>query len=136
MRITGKGLADLFLDTPEYNAHGTATEVLSSGVPVLTLPGGKPHSSRVAASVILSLELPELVARTHADYQNIAVRLINSKKAFESVKAKLMGVREGHKLFDRRWWAIHLEKSFDMTWDIACAGEKPMHVIAAMRPTV
>eukprot|EP00960_Hanusia_phi_P047097 758232-Hanusia_phi.AAC.1 len=28
-RITGKRVADLFLDTPEYNAHGTATEVSS-----------------------------------------------------------------------------------------------------------
>lgn len=30
-RVRGKALADLFLDTPEYNAHGTATEVLSAG---------------------------------------------------------------------------------------------------------
>ena len=27
----GKGVADLFLDSPEYNAHGTATEVRGGG---------------------------------------------------------------------------------------------------------
>ena len=74
-KIRGKGAADIFLDTPEYNAHGTATEVLSGGGPVLTLPGSKAHSSRVAASVILALGLPELVARTIGEYENIAVRL-------------------------------------------------------------
>jgi predicted O-linked N-acetylglucosamine transferase (SPINDLY family) len=33
-KIRGKGAADIFLDTPEYNAHGTATEVLSGGVSI------------------------------------------------------------------------------------------------------
>ena len=35
-RFASKGLAHVFLDTPLYNAHGTATEVLSAGVPVVT----------------------------------------------------------------------------------------------------
>jgi len=38
-RFASKGLAHLFLDTPLYNAHGTATEVLSAGVPVVTYAG-------------------------------------------------------------------------------------------------
>ena len=38
-RFASKGLAHLFLDTPLYNAHGTATEVLSAGVPVVTHAG-------------------------------------------------------------------------------------------------
>jgi predicted O-linked N-acetylglucosamine transferase (SPINDLY family) len=38
-RFASKALADVFLDTPLYNAHGTATEVLSAGVPVVTYAG-------------------------------------------------------------------------------------------------
>jgi predicted O-linked N-acetylglucosamine transferase (SPINDLY family) len=34
-----KGLGDLFLDTPLFNAHTTGGDVLWSGVPILTLPG-------------------------------------------------------------------------------------------------
>jgi hypothetical protein len=35
-RFASKGLAHVFLDTPLYNAHGTATEVISAGVPVVS----------------------------------------------------------------------------------------------------
>mmetsp|Transcript_64394 Transcript_64394/g.158462 ORF Transcript_64394/g.158462 Transcript_64394/m.158462 type:complete len:654 (+) Transcript_64394:101-2062(+) len=128
-RVRGKGLADLFLDTPEYNAHGTATEVLAAGVPVLTLPGSKAHSSRVAASVVLSLRSPELVARTLQDYEAIAERLMSSKAAFSRVKRKLLSVRQGHALFDRRWWAHLVERSYAMIWDVAHAGHAHFHVI-------
>jgi predicted O-linked N-acetylglucosamine transferase (SPINDLY family) len=44
MRFASKGLAHVFLDTPLYNAHGTATEVLSAGVPVVTFAGDSFHS--------------------------------------------------------------------------------------------
>src|SRR5207248_3967897 len=42
-------LADLFLDTFPYNAHGTACDFLWAGVPVLTLAGGG-YAGRVGAS--------------------------------------------------------------------------------------
>eukprot|EP00961_Rhodomonas_salina_P275457 3721556-Rhodomonas_salina.1 len=34
-----KGLADIFLDTPWFNAHTTGVDALWSGTPLLTLPG-------------------------------------------------------------------------------------------------
>lgn len=108
-----------------------ATEVLSAGVPVLTLPGGKPHSSRVASSVVLGLGLPELVARTMDDYEDIAGRLVSSRRSLELVKGRLGAVRDGNRLFDKRWWADGLERCYGMLWDVAMAGEGPMHVISA-----
>ncbi|KAJ3216510.1 hypothetical protein HDU67_009377 [Dinochytrium kinnereticum] len=45
-------VADLFLDTPECNAHTTAADILWSGTPLLTFPKyGFRMCSRVAASV-------------------------------------------------------------------------------------
>lgn len=45
-------IADLFLDTPECNAHTTAADILWSGTPLLTLPKYEfKMCSRVAASV-------------------------------------------------------------------------------------
>ncbi|KAK3236403.1 hypothetical protein CYMTET_53455 [Cymbomonas tetramitiformis] len=44
-------LADLFLDSLQYNAHTTATDALWAGVPIITLPGGM-MQSRVAAGLI------------------------------------------------------------------------------------
>ena len=45
-----KGVCDLFLDTPLFNAHTTAKDALWSGVPVLTV-AGEGMASRVAASL-------------------------------------------------------------------------------------
>ena len=43
-RFASKGLAHVFLDTPLYNAHGTATEVISAGVPVVSYASNtSPH---------------------------------------------------------------------------------------------
>jgi len=161
-RITGKTVADLFLDTPEYNAHGTATEVLSAGVPVLTLPGPKAHSSRVAASVVLALEMPELVARTRDEYENIAVQMIQNPKITARIRQKLETSRNARPgpppgrclsldnylfqtvnfsakmpsgvkstLFDKKWWASVLERSFFQIWELWCAGESPRHTVTA-----
>jgi protein O-GlcNAc transferase len=45
-----KGLADVFLDTPEFNAHTTATDALWAGVPIVSLPGVN-MAQRVAGSL-------------------------------------------------------------------------------------
>lgn len=48
--LVAKSHCDLFLDTFQYNAHGTAAEAMWAGVPVLTFPGPK-MTARVAASL-------------------------------------------------------------------------------------
>lgn len=45
-----KAAADIFLDTPSYNAHSSGCDVLWAGLPILTIAGDK-MASRVAASV-------------------------------------------------------------------------------------
>ena len=52
-----KSLADLFLDSPVYNAHGTAADILWAGVPLVTLPQTK-MAARYLASLSLALTLP------------------------------------------------------------------------------
>lgn len=62
-----KGLSDLFLDTPLYNAHSTASDMLWARVPVLTLPQEK-MAARAAASIVMASGLGIGVARNTADY--------------------------------------------------------------------
>jgi predicted O-linked N-acetylglucosamine transferase (SPINDLY family) len=50
-RFASKGLAHVFLDTPLYNAHGTATEVISAGVPVVSYAS---NASLLSSSLPLS----------------------------------------------------------------------------------
>ena len=69
-----KALADVFVDTPQYNGHGTATDALWAGTPLLTLPGD-PQPARVAASLLLAVGLPQLVVHSLRAYEEQVVRL-------------------------------------------------------------
>ena len=83
-------VCDLFLDTPECNAHTTAADVLWSGTPLLTLPRyGYKMCSRMAASILIGA-LPkgkegrkarsELVADSEYEYEEMAVTLAGNMK--------------------------------------------------------
>lgn len=80
-------VCDLFLDTPECNAHTTAADVLWSSTPLLTLPRYEyKMCSRMAAS-ILKGALPkseagrqaaeDLIAGDDYEYENRAIKLAN-----------------------------------------------------------
>jgi predicted O-linked N-acetylglucosamine transferase (SPINDLY family) len=85
--ISRARVCDLFLDTPECNAHTTAADILWSSTPLLTLPRYEyKMCSRMAAS-ILKGALPkgeegeqaarELIARDEKEYEEFAIRLAN-----------------------------------------------------------
>ena len=54
-------LVDLFLDTPQCNAHTTGCDILWAGTPMITIMGEK-MATRVAASLLRAADLDELVA--------------------------------------------------------------------------
>ena len=57
--------ADLFLDTLPYNAHTTASDAVWMGLPLITTQG-KSFPARVAASILKSANMPELIAAVDA----------------------------------------------------------------------
>src|SRR5258707_194742 len=67
-------LADLFVDTLPYNAHTTASDALWAGLPLLTCLGTQ-FDGRVAASLLQTIGLPELVVPTMDDYEAMALAL-------------------------------------------------------------
>jgi len=87
-----KANAGLFLDTVLYNAHSTAADALWAGIPVLTLAREK-MASRVGASLALSLGLPQLVARTLGEYEELAVRLAQSPRKLAGLRRTLVSRR-------------------------------------------
>lgn len=54
-------LADLSLDNPITNGHTTTCDLLWSGLPIITYPATENMPSRVAASLCLALDCPEMV---------------------------------------------------------------------------
>lgn len=62
-------LADVFLDTYPYNCGSTSNDVLSAGVPLVTLYG-KTLVSRMGLSLLKSLNMIENIASSHQEYEN------------------------------------------------------------------
>lgn len=137
--ISRARVCDLFLDTPECNAHTTAADVLWSSTPLLTLPRYKyKMCSRMAAS-ILKGALPknvegeqaaaELIAEDDQAYEDMAVTLANGIKyhmargCYGQAEGRLWDLRRllfeakwNCALFDTRRWVRDLETAYEEAW--------------------
>ena len=103
--------ADLFLDTFPYNAHTTASDALWAGLPLVTLMG-ESFASRVAASLLNAIELPELVTTSQGEYESLAIELALNPKKLASIKLKLANNRLTTPLFDTHLFAKNLESAY------------------------
>ncbi|NJD33993.1 MAG: tetratricopeptide repeat protein [Betaproteobacteria bacterium] len=117
-------LADLFIDTLPCNAHTTASDALWAGLPVLTCMG-KSFASRVAASLLNAMELPELVTRTQEEYEAKAVEFATDLSKLREVKLKLEKNRLSTPLFDARLFARHVEAAYESMYARSQSGLLP-----------
>ena len=99
---------DIFLDTFNVNAHTTASDALTVGLPVVTLRG-KQFAARVAASILSHLELSELVTSTHNEYQALIIRLVEDSAARKSLKERILQKIKTSQLFNSAAYARSLE---------------------------
>lgn len=101
-------LADLFLDTPNYNAHATAADALWAGLPLLTLIG-ETFAGRVAASQLNSLGLNHLIVNSIHKYFEKALELANQPELLENIRAELESNRSNSPLFNTQRYVKDLE---------------------------
>jgi predicted O-linked N-acetylglucosamine transferase (SPINDLY family) len=104
-------VADLFLDTWPYNAHTTASDALWAGCPVVTLCG-ETFASRVAASLLTAVGLPELVTMDVDGYVRKAVTLARDATERERLRAFLDGHGRDSTLFDTAATTRALEEAY------------------------
>jgi predicted O-linked N-acetylglucosamine transferase (SPINDLY family) len=88
-------LADLFLDTFPYNAGTVASDALRMELPLLTLCG-EAFASRMAGSLLTSLNRPEGIATSRAEYIAKAIRLATDADAYRSFRAGFTYVAWAH----------------------------------------
>ena len=103
--------ADLFLDTSPYNAASTAVDALWAGLPVLTFIG-ETFSSRIAASILNSIGLNELITTSQLDYEKKAIELGNKETVFLNIKSKLKKNIKEKQLFNTKLYAYEIERLF------------------------
>jgi predicted O-linked N-acetylglucosamine transferase (SPINDLY family) len=101
----------LFLDTFPYNAGTTASDALWAGLPVLTLTG-RSFASRVAASLLNAIDLPELITNTQEEYEALAIELAMDSKKLADIKLKLAKNRLTAPLFDTPLFTKNLESAY------------------------
>jgi predicted O-linked N-acetylglucosamine transferase (SPINDLY family) len=125
--------ADLFLDTWPYNAHTTASDALWAGLPVVTY-AGETFASRVAASLLDAVGLPQLACPTIADYETRIIELAGDAAARQALRRHLVAARDTAPLFDSETWTRDFGR---LLWAMAerwSRGLPPDHIVLASEP--
>jgi len=121
---------DLFLDTAPYNAGTTASDALWAGVPILTLIG-QSFASRMAASLLKAIELPELITNTQEEYEALAIQLALNPKKLVDIKLRLANNRLTAPLFDTPLFTKNIEAAYIKMMDRYLVDLKPDHMLIA-----
>lgn len=108
--------ADLFLDTFPYGAHSTASDALWTGLPIITRTG-QSFASRVAASLLSAVNMPELAAETEQQYEALAVEIATDEGRLALLKSRLDGARRSAPLFDTPRTARAIEEVFRLIYE-------------------
>ncbi len=117
-------LADLFLDTLPYNAHTTASDALWTGLPVVTQIGDT-FPGRVAASLLSSVGLPDLITATQQEYEELAIELATNSVKLAAIKNKLSQNRLTKPLFNTQLFTRHIERAYKAMYERLQAGLPP-----------
>jgi len=122
-------LANLFLDTPTYNAHTVGCDALFAGVPMLSLlrplssykDEGKAAAengqlvltdklaSRVGASLLRAVGLSEMIVPDMQAYQQLMIRCALDPQFYFEITQKLSNNKDECPLFDTERWVRNLE---------------------------
>jgi len=120
-------ICDLFLDTLPYNAGTTASDALWAGLPVITLKG-KSFASRVAASLLTAINLPELITSSQEEYELLAIKLGNNPNELIHLKQKIENTKLRSNLFDTVAFTDVLEKAYLEAYDRYLLGSAPDNI--------
>ena len=132
-------LADLSLDSPLCNGHTTTTDLLWSGLPIITLPLTD-FPSRVASSLCSALDCPEMIVNNYEEYEALAIELaighpgtlpqlehlplhlrnINGSLKLKYLRWKVEQKRISAPLFDTQRWVRNVETAYTMMTQIYC----------------
>jgi len=121
-------LADLFLDASPFNGHSTVVDSLKADVPVITRPGNS-FASRVAASLLNAIHLPELIVATQEEYEALAIDLATNPQRLVNIKQRLSHNRLTTPLFDTPMFTKHLEMAYTKMMERYQADLQPDHLL-------
>jgi len=104
-------LADLSIDSFPYTTGVTCSDALWTNLPVLTRIGNS-FASRMAASLLTAIDLPEMIVKTKKEYKDLAVELATNKEKLNQIKNKLKKNRLNSPLFNTELFKKNIEKLY------------------------
>jgi len=107
--------ADMFLDTYPYNAHTTASDALRMGLPIITLKGNS-FASRVAASLLSSIGMDQLIASSMEDYISLAIEIASDNKKLSELKKEITNAITEGSIFNSDNYTKYYEKLLIATY--------------------
>jgi protein O-GlcNAc transferase len=110
---------DVSLDTTPWSGHTTTCESLWMGVPMITLYGAR-HAARMGASVLTSLGLTDLIARTPDEFIDIGVRLAGNIDQLLRLRTELRERMGSSALCDGAAFTRALEQTYRTLWQRWC----------------
>ena len=119
--------ADLFLDTFVYNAGATASNALWMGLPVLTKIG-QSYTSRMASSLLNSIDLPELITSSTEAYIKLAIELATDANKLNSIKLKLKENRLKKPLFNTEKFTRDFETGLQKVYKNYLENNEPKNI--------
>ena len=97
------------------------------GLPVLTCMGNS-FASRVAASLLNAINLPELITTTQEQYESLAIELATHPEKLKIIKDKLANNLSTAPLYDTALFTRHLESAYLTMYDRYQQGLEPDHI--------
>jgi predicted O-linked N-acetylglucosamine transferase (SPINDLY family) len=97
------------------------------GLPVLTCIG-ESFASRVAASLLNAVGLPELITTTQKEYEALAIELATNPKKLKTIKDKLAQNLPSAPLYDTPLFTRHLESAYKTMYNRHHEGLEPDHI--------
>lgn len=132
-------LADVFLDTPAYNAHTVGCDCLYAGVPMISLLMDHKGTStaiatdkmpsRVGASLLRAAGMEEFVVPTVDAYEKLMMRCVTDPMWFGTVRQRLLTSIPSCPLFDTQWWVRNFERGLLQVARLSRSGSAPSDII-------
>jgi protein O-GlcNAc transferase len=122
-------VVDLFLDTHPYNAGTTASDALWMKLPVLTCIGNS-FASRIAASLLNAVNLPEMITTSKEEYESLAIQLAKNPKNLKLIKKKLANNLKTAPLYNTPLFTKNIELAFFEMFDRYHNGLDPDNIRA------
>jgi len=89
---------------------------------------GNSFASRVAASLLNAVNLPELITTTKEEYESLAIELATNPEKLKIIKDKLVSNLPTAPLYDTKLFTKNLESAYTMMYDRYQRDLDPDHI--------